>query len=127
MDDFVVKFHSVVIAWNKALAHMVIPILVHLLFSYRAVALFCVGFLPVRRPVEMFSLVVSILERPSILVIGSETGFPLERRRLIVPDGTMVAARLGGRVVPLGLVVFLPGLLVGMVRVSANARTQSEL
>ena len=106
--------------------YMAIPILVRVTFTYRITALFCVVLLPVRRPISRIDLAVSRLERPSV-VTNTQASFPREAIRLIVPDSTMVAAMLGGRVTPLRLVLFLPGMLVSLVRGRANARTRTEL
>lgn len=106
--------------------YMAIPILIRVTFTYRITALFCVALLPVRRPISRIDLTVSRLERPSV-VANAPTCFPREAIHLIVPDSTIVAAMLGGRVTPLRLVLSLPGMLVSMIRVGANARTRTEL
>lgn len=107
--------------------HPVSPTLVRLTLTYGRRSTLVVIFLPVIRPSTLFSLLVSRLERPTILRLYDTATRARGINRLIMPDRTRAAARVAGRVVPLGLILLLPARLTGLFMVAANARRVPEL
>jgi hypothetical protein len=103
------------------------PAMVRLMLTYGRRSTVFVVLLPVVRPSTLFGLVVSRLERPSTLRVFDEVATTPGVNRLIMPDSTRAAARFAGMVGPLRVILLLPGALVGLFRVVANARMLPEL
>jgi hypothetical protein len=101
--------------------------LIRLRTSYGLAATLCVLVLPVIRPNSLFELMVSSLTRPSTLNVASASQMASCSSRLIVPDNTRAAARIGSRVAPLRLVLLLPPLLIGLIARTSNAMRLTEL
>ena len=108
-------------------AHQASSTLVRLMFVYRGRSALFVVFLPVIRPSALFSLLISILERPLVLQVLDEASLTYGVNRLIIPDRTIAAARIASRVCPLGMILLLPSALISLFRGAGNARSLPEL
>ena len=87
---------------------------------------FAVRFLPIRRPVSLRQITFAGLIRPDWLVVkGLFTS--LEPRRLIIPDNTMVAARVAQRGVSLVILLIGPAVRTVFLLTFANAFLLREL
>ena len=103
------------------------PTMVRLMLTSGRRSTVFVVLLPVVRPSTLFGLLVSRLERPSILKGFAEPTAICGANRLIIPDSTRAAARIASRVGPLVAILLLPVTLIGLFRVASNARMLPEL
>ena len=108
-------------------ANSVPTTLVRLITVYRAMSVLYVVCRPVRRPSTLLTLFVSLLERPSALVLPNQTGSVATLNRLIIPDSTRAAARVANRITPLAYILLLPPLLFFLFRGLSSARLVTGL